>query len=236
MHNGDNIQLAYELTETSWVKLSRETVTEEAYLGLKRLLDIVLAGLFLILVLPLVIVIAVVIKLDTRGPIFFRQIRIGQNRRYLSSERNEQPERRVRNLKGNPFQIYKFRTMNIEAEKYGWIPKGSGDSRLTRAGKILRATSLDELPQLINVLKGDMSLVGPRPEMPFIVEHYSRLDAVRLNVKPGITGLWQINNTRAQKIHENLEYDLDYIENRSLWFDLKIMMKTFLYMLLLRNA
>jgi len=236
MHNSDNMQLTYELVQNPLVKNSRETISEDAYLAIKRLLDMILAGLFLILVLPLMLIIAVVIKLDSSGPIFFRQIRIGQNRRHDFSLQNDQPERRVRNLKGNPFQIYKFRTMNIEVDKYGWQPKGNADTRLTRAGKFLRATSMDELPQLINVLKGDMSLVGPRPEMPFIVEHYSRMDTVRLNVKPGITGLWQINNTRNLQIHENLKYDLDYIKNRSVWFDFKIMMKTLLYMLLLRNA
>lgn len=235
MLKGKNSQIAYDLTPSPWANHRKEHDTYDFYSGLKRMIDIFLALIFLIISLPLIVIIVILIKLDSRGPILFRQMRIGQNRRNGLSESDYFPERRTINLKGHPFHIYKFRTMRIDSSQYDVSPKENKDPRLTKTGRFLRATSLDELPQLVNVLKGDMSLVGPRPEMSFIVENYSHLDAIRLNVKPGITGLWQIKGTRALKIHENLEFDLEYIKNRSLWYDFKIMVKTIAYMLLFRN-
>jgi lipopolysaccharide/colanic/teichoic acid biosynthesis glycosyltransferase len=116
--------------------------------------------------------------------------------------------------------------MYLEAPKYGFHPKNSDDPRVTRVGRWLRRTSLDELPQLINVLKGDMSLVGPRPEMPFIVERYNANHRQRLQVIPGLTGLWQLSADRAFLIHENIQYDLYYIRHRNFFMDLAILLHT----------
>ncbi|MDR3413010.1 MAG: sugar transferase, partial [Formivibrio sp.] len=127
---------------------------------------------------------------------------------------------------GKTFELYKFRTMRVEAPKYGFHPTDSDDPRLTRVGRWLRRTSLDELPQLINVLKGEMSLVGPRPEMPFIVERYNNYHRQRLQVIPGLTGLWQLSADRAFLIHENIQYDLYYIRNRNFFMDLAILLHT----------
>jgi len=119
--------------------------------------------------------------------------------------------------------------MNVDSPKYDFSPQASDDPRITRVGRFLRRTSLDELPQLLNVLKGDMSLVGPRPEMPFIVEQYSPIHRQRLQVTPGITGLWQLSADRAFLIHENIQYDLYYIRNRSFFMDLAILLHTVVF-------
>ena len=116
--------------------------------------------------------------------------------------------------------------MKVDAPKYAVTPNSTQDPRITRIGKWLRRTSLDELPQLFNVFRGDMSLVGPRPEMPFIAEQYTSLEKMRLEVKPGITGVWQISAVRGEPIHQNMEYDLFYLQNRSLLFDFAILTKT----------
>src|SRR5690606_26694581 len=134
----------------------------------------------------------VLIKLDSEGPVVFKQKRVG--------------------LHGKEFSFYKFRTMKVDAPKYAHTPQDSSDPRITRVGRWLRRMSLDELPQLFNVFRGDMSLVGPRPEMPFIVEKYSALEKQRLEAKPGITGLWQISTFRGAPIHDHIEYDLFYLE------------------------
>jgi lipopolysaccharide/colanic/teichoic acid biosynthesis glycosyltransferase len=125
--------------------------------------------------------------------------------------------------------MYKFRTMRVDAPQYAHSPTSGRDPRITRIGAFLRRTSFDELPQLINVVQGHMSLVGPRPEMPFIVELYTELQRQRLWVKPGITGLWQISADRAHLIHENIQYDLYYIRNRSFFMDLAILLHTFAF-------
>ncbi len=122
--------------------------------------------------------------------------------------------------------MYKFRSMHTTAARYAWSPRQSCDPRITAAGRFLRRTSLDELPQLLNVLRGDMSLVGPRPEMPFIVHSYDSRQRQRLEVIPGITGLWQLSPERAFPIHENIHYDLSYIQNRSFSLDLAILIQT----------
>ncbi len=172
----------------------------------KRIMDFVSALVLLVVTLPLWIVIAVAIKLDSPGPVFFVHERVG--------------------YKGRRFRMYKFRTMRTDTSPYEEAPRTSRDPRVTRVGQFLRRTSLDELPQLINVLKGEMSLVGPRPEMPFIVEKYNEWQKLRLNAVPGITGLWQILGRKDIPLHENLEYDFYYIKNRSLLFDLVILLKT----------
>jgi len=127
--------------------------------------------------------------------------------------------------------IYKFRSMYVDAPKYAVTPSESSDPRITRVGRWLRRTSLDELPQLFNVLRGEMSLVGPRPEMPFIVEKYTSFERQRLEAKPGITGVWQISAVRGEPIHHNMEYDIFYLQNRSFLLDAAILLKTFLSVL-----
>lgn len=179
------------------------------YEFLKRVLDASLAMLLLVLLAPLLIVIAVFVRHDSEGPALFVQQRVGRN--------------------GRLFNLYKFRTMFVESHAYAYSPKDSCDVRVTRVGKFLRRTSLDELPQLLNVLKGEMSLVGPRPEMQFIVDSYTPSARQRLEVKPGVTGLWQLSADRAYLIHENIEYDLYYIKNRSFFMDVAILVHTIFF-------
>lgn len=177
--------------------------------AMKRLIDIVFSAITLALLAPIFALIAVLIKKDSKGPVFFFQERIGKN--------------------GLPFTIIKFRTMTADSPAYADSPSGSDDPRITRIGRILRKTSLDELPQFWNVLRNDMSIVGPRPEMPYIVATYDTQQRERLLVKPGITGLWQITLDRSRHIHENLDYDIYYIKNVSVLLDILIMMKTALF-------
>ena len=176
---------------------------------LKRVCDVAGAFIFLLLGLPLFAVLAVLIKLDSPGPILFKQKRIG--------------------LGGRPFRMFKFRTMRPSATPYDYSPSAPDDPRITRIGRFLRRTSLDELPQLVNVLQGRMSLVGPRPEMPFIVRRYSERHRQRLKVKPGLTGLWQLSGDRAFLIHENVEYDLYYIQHRNFFMDVAILLHTTIF-------
>jgi exopolysaccharide biosynthesis polyprenyl glycosylphosphotransferase len=176
---------------------------------LKRGCDFVGSLLLMVLGLPLFALLALLIQLDSQGPVLFRQERVGQN--------------------GKRFQMYKFRTMQTSAAPYDYSPSTSTDPRITRVGRFLRRTSLDELPQLINVVQGQMSLVGPRPEMPFIVEQYSERHGQRLHVKPGVTGIWQLSGDRAFLIHENIEYDLYYIQHRNFFMDLAILLHTVIF-------
>jgi lipopolysaccharide/colanic/teichoic acid biosynthesis glycosyltransferase len=125
--------------------------------------------------------------------------------------------------------MYKFRSMYVQASGPDYSPKTQDDPRITRVGKFLRKTSLDELPQLLNVLQGNMSLVGPRPEMPFIAEKYGEKERQRLQVKPGLTGLWQLSGDRAFLIHENIEYDLYYIRHRNIFMDLAVLLHTSIF-------
>jgi exopolysaccharide biosynthesis polyprenyl glycosylphosphotransferase len=184
---------------------------------IKALFDRTAAALSLILLAPLFAVIAMIIRLDDRGPVFFRQIRIG--------------------LDGQPFKLYKFRTMVVDAEQrkaeLEALNEGSGvffkmrrDPRVTKAGFWLRRWSLDELPQLLNVLSGDMSLVGPRPALPNEVARYGDHMRRRLVVKPGITGLWQVSGRSGLAWEEAFTLDLRYVDNWSLALDLQILWKT----------
>jgi len=175
----------------------------------KRLLDVTLSALALIVLFPVFLLIALLIRLDSAGPIIFIQDRVG--------------------LGGRLFKIFKFRSMYPNCSTYEPSPTTSLDPRLTRVGKILRRLSLDELPQFVNVLLGTMSLVGPRPEMPFIARNYTCAEQERLHVMPGITGLWQLSADRAFPIHENLEYDLYYIRHRGIFMDLAILIHTVVF-------
>lgn len=197
-----------ELNEIGGIPIIKEREYKPSimYLLFKRLLDIVLSVIALFFLSPIILIVTLAIKLDSKGPVLFRQKRIGLN--------------------GNEFELLKFRTMYVDAPKYALTPQKSDDPRITRYGKWLRRSSLDEIPQLLNVLWGEMSLVGPRPEMPFIVEKYTEFQRERIKVKPGITGVWQISAVRGEPIHNNIEYDLFYIENRSLLLDFIIMFKT----------
>jgi len=184
---------------------------------LKRLMDIVLSSLFIVLFLPLLLIVPLLIKLTNWGPVFHIQTRCGHN--------------------GRPFRMYKFRSMIPEAERL--LPelvdfdtivepvfKIEQDNRVTRVGRIIRRTSIDELPQLFNVLKGDLSLVGPRPEEIGLVRRYNSFFRERLKARPGITGLQQIHCRGSLSMLERMKYDLAYIKNPSLWLDLRILFKT----------
>jgi len=177
-----------------------------SYAIAKRSLDIVVAAGVLSLSAVFFLVSAVMIKRESEGPVFFRQVRIGKD--------------------GRPFQMIKFRTMHVLDCGDAPAPKTEADPRVTRVGRFLRRYSLDELPNFWNVLRGDMSVVGPRPEMPFIVDTYGPMDRERLRAKPGVTGLWQISYARQNAIHDNLDYDLYYIENQSFLLDLVIIALT----------
>lgn len=188
---------------------------------LKRIIDVFGSLVCIIIFSPVFIVAPILIKLDSKGPVFFKQKRAGKD--------------------GKFFAAYKFRSMVYNADKISkkdysaeelsdLIFQEKNDPRITRIGKILRR-GFDELPQLFNVLKGDMSLVGPRPEIPEIVKLYDRKEKIRLKVKPGITGLAIINGRGNITLKETINYDIEYIENWSLWLDLKILIKT-LYVVL----
>jgi exopolysaccharide biosynthesis polyprenyl glycosylphosphotransferase len=179
-----------------------------SFLGqmVKRALDLVLSTLVLLISAPIFVITAIAIKRQSPGPVFFRQTRVGKD--------------------GKPFRMIKFRTMHHHLSGDAPTPRSSGDPRITNIGRWLRRFSLDELPQLINVLKGEMSIVGPRPEMQFIVDQYGPLDRERLRAKPGLTGLWQISYARQMAIHDNLDYDLYYIEHQSFLLDLVIIALT----------
>ncbi len=172
----------------------------------KRSCDIAGSLFLLAVLLPLFILVAILIKLDSPGPVFFRHHRVGKD--------------------GKRFVLWKFRSMRTDVPKYEVSPHSVRDVRLTRIGRLIRRMSIDEMPQLINVLKGDMSIVGPRPEMPFIVDRYHPVGCERLIAKPGITGLWQISPARAFPIHENLQYDLHYIRNQNFILDCTIILRT----------
>jgi exopolysaccharide biosynthesis polyprenyl glycosylphosphotransferase len=179
------------------------------YEVVKRVCDLAGSLILGLLGAPLLLLLAVAIKIDSAGPVLFRQDRVGRH--------------------GKLFRMYKFRTMRADTQLYDYSPRASSDSRITRLGRFLRHTSLDEVPQLLNILQGNMSLVGPRPEMPFIVEQYSERHRQRLDVKPGLTGLWQLSGDRAFLIHENLEYDLYYIQHRNIFMDLAILLHTSIF-------
>lgn len=191
---------------------------------LRRLLDFSVAALVLLALAPLSILIALAIRIDTRGPVLFRQRRVGRGRR--------------------EFTMFKFRTMRPDADsarhreyvktlidgqdqtKRGDLYKLSVDDRITKVGRFLRSWSLDELPQLINVLRGDMALVGPRPVIPYEVAMYPEAYYLRFNVKPGLTGLWQVSGRNERTYDEMISFDIEYAEDSSLLLDLRILAKT----------
>ncbi len=179
----------------------------------KRLIDGVVSGLMLLFLWPLFILVAVAIKLDSKGPVIFKQTRLG--------------------VDGKEFKIYKFRTMVVDAEK-GGVYSDDDDPRITRVGKILRKTSLDELSQLVNIFKGDMSFVGPRPPLtyhPWPINEYSKEQLRMFEVRPGITGWAQINGRKAVEWNHRIELNVWYVDNCSLLLDIKILLTTVLKVL-----
>lgn len=175
---------------------------------LKRLTDISVASVAIFFLFPLLIVVAVLVKLTSKGPVLFTQKRVG--------------------LRCHCFMIYKFRTMVLEAEKIGGYQTQQGDPRITRIGRFLRHSSIDELPQLLNVIKGDMSLVGPRPDTPMQQANYLPRDwTKRHTVRPGITGLAQVVLRSSGTATERLRLDLEYVERHTITMDLKLVLRTF---------
>ncbi len=194
---------------------------------IKRAIDVAGALAGIIAFLPFWLLIIILIKLDSRGPIFYPQERLGKG--------------------GRPFKIFKFRSMVVGADEMlpelaefnemdGPIFKIKKDPRVTRVGRLLRKFSIDEFPQLINVLKGDMSLVGPRPPIPEEVKEYERWQMKRLTVPQGVTGLWQVSGRNLLTFEEMVRLDIYYIENWSLWLDLKLLLKTIPVVVLMRGA
>ena len=186
------------------------------YRFIKRMADVCLAVLGLVVFSPLYIALIVLIRMTSAGPAIIHQERVG--------------------YKGRRFVMYKYRTMKDDAFLYEMSPNNRRDERVTSIGRLLRMTSLDEMPQLWNIIKGDMSFVGPRPEMPFLAEKYTAAERRRLDVLPGLTGLWQVSGRKDIPLHENLGLDLEYVENQNLWLDAKILLKTVIVVLSCKGA
>ncbi|MCT4376635.1 sugar transferase [Leuconostoc suionicum] len=190
---------------------------DKTYLFMKRMMDYIGSGIGIIVLSPILLVIAIIIKVEDGGPVIFKQERVGYN--------------------GKHFYIYKFRSMRVDAEQLkkslmkqnevkGAMFKMKDDPRVTSFGKFMRKHSLDELPQFFNVFQGDMSLVGPRPPLQDEVEKYSDYEKQRLLVRPGLSGLWQISGRNNLSFSEMVELDLQYIQTRNIWIDIKIIVKT----------
>jgi lipopolysaccharide/colanic/teichoic acid biosynthesis glycosyltransferase len=172
-----------------------------------RAVDVVVAGAALVAASPLLGIAALAARLEDRGPVLYRQVRVGKD--------------------GSDFELLKLRTMVVGAETIGaGMAVDKGDTRITRTGRVLRRLSLDELPQLWNVIRGEMSVIGPRPTLRYQVDRYTELQRRRLEVKPGITGWAQVHGRAALPWEERIELDVWYVEHRSPWLDLKILAKT----------
>ena len=206
------------MTDNIDIEVNQKKINEQyGYRILKRSFDIIASVIGLIALSPIFLAVAIAIKWDDGGPVFYDQIRVGKN--------------------GRKFKMYKFRSMRVNAENEmeklqehsevdGAMFKMKNDPRVTRVGKFIRKTSIDEFPQLLNVLLGQMSIVGPRPPLPREVADYTQYDKQRLYVKPGCTGLWQVTARNSVGFQEMVNIDLDYIQRRSIWLDLKIIFKT----------
>lgn len=226
-NSGGDSQHYHSLTSNNTV--NRDQIEKRIfYHCFKRFFDELLSIVAIILLIPIFIIISILIKADDPGrPIFYSQIRIGRN--------------------GQPFKMYKFRSMVVNADrklkkllKYNEIDgamfKMKYDPRVTKIGRIIRKYSIDELPQLLNVIKGDMSLVGPRPPLEREVENYTEYDKQRLLVIPGCTGLWQVSERNNVGFHEMVELDIEYIDNANMWIDIQILLKTIWIMIVPNSA
>lgn len=193
----------------------------------KRIIDIIGAGSGLLLLSPVIAIVACAVKFTSKGPVFFSQKRVGK--------------------KGQLFDMYKFRSMVVNAEELkeklanqnemsGPMFKMKDDPRVTKVGKFIRKTSLDELPQLWNILKGDMSLVGPRPSLPKEVNQFEKWMYKRLTVKPGLTCYWQVSGRNNIDFEDWMKLDISYVEDRNLWIDIKLIFKTFFVLFGDKNA
>lgn len=222
-----------EATERKIAKSERlltanQVNTDLRYLRMKRLIDIFGSLIGLILLSPVFLIVAILIKIeDPKGPVFFKQVRVGKDE--------------------TEFQMYKFRSMVTDAEERlkdllvlnevsGAMFKMKNDPRITRIGKFIRKTSIDELPQLLNVLKGEMSLVGPRPPLPREVDEYTAYDKQRLLVTPGCTGLWQVSGRSNIGFQQMVELDLEYIARRNLTYDVKLILRTIVIIICSKDA
>ncbi|QAS53450.1 sugar transferase [Halobacillus litoralis] len=174
---------------------------------MKRLVDLIISVFAFIFFIPLLFIVGILIKIEDRGPVIFKQNRGGIYQKH--------------------FEIYKFRTMVQNAENIGLKYKTEeNDTRITKVGMFLRKYSIDELPQLINIIKGDMSVVGPRPALPVHTDNYNKYQLKRLQVKPGVTGLAQIKGRNNLSWDEKINWDIKYVEKHSIWLDIKIILKT----------
>lgn len=203
--------------ESIKIDLQKHIKDKRIQFFIKRIMDIVLSTIGIIILSPLFIILSIWIKMDSKGPAIFKQTRVGLN--------------------GKNFTIYKFRTMVVNADKKreldidpdnleNFVFQSKSDNRITKSGDFLRKTSLDEIPQLFNVLIGNMSLVGPRPEIPDVVKFYPEAYKQRLLVLPGITGLAQVSGRGEIELGKTIYFDLTYIKEFSVWFDIKILFRT----------
>ncbi|NOT07146.1 MAG: hypothetical protein HOP28_02980 [Gemmatimonadales bacterium] len=213
----------------------------EDHAGARRLLNVIVGSLGIILTLPLWIVIAILVKVTSRGPIFHTQVRVGLDNRNSNAGPND--PRRKQDLGGKPFTIYKFRTMHMAAEQQtGPVWATKNDPRVTKIGRVLRQYRLDELPQLLNVLKGEMNVVGPRPERPTIFAQLREAIPdykLRQRARPGITGLAQVRqqyDSCLEDVERKVEFDLEYVRSQGFWQDLKIMLETIPVILLRKGG
>lgn len=192
---------------------------KKTYLKIKRILDVIFSIIGIIVLSPVLLIVSILIKLTSKGPVIFKQQRIGKD--------------------GKVFNIYKFRSMVVGAEKMGtgvYSPKG--DSRVTKVGKFIRMTSIDELPQLLNILKGEMSFIGPRPVLtyhPWKYEEYTEEQLKRFEVRPGVTGWAQIHGRKDVEWHNRIELDVEYVNNISFKLDIKIFFKTIYQVLSMKD-
>lgn len=199
------------------IDIEKDIKKKKLQFAIKRLMDIILSFIGIVILSPIYLILIIAIKIDSKGPAIFKQVRVGKDEK--------------------EFVIYKFRTMVVNAEKKksldinpedigNFVFQSKEDNRITKVGKFLRKSSLDEIPQLFNVLIGNMSLVGPRPEIPDVTKYYPKEYAQRLLVTPGITGLAQVSGRGEIELKKTIYYDLTYIKNFSLWLDIKILFKT----------
>ena len=213
-----NENVVQNISNLTITKRKEKVSKKQAYVYIKRIIDCITSSIALILLLPIFLIIAIAIRLDSKGPIFFAHTRIGKN--------------------GKPIKIYKFRTMVVNAEELikKFTPeqmkehkenyKLNNDPRITKVGNILRKTSLDELPQLINIIKGDLALIGPRPVVNAELEKYGENASKFLSVTPGLTGNWAANGRSISAYEERMQLELYYVDNMSLKMDIEIFFKT----------